>query len=99
MRDRNRLLAAPREVRFARLGVVLHDGGQRAAEHRRDQLQFVHVGHRALRDRLAVAHHGDAVAQRVQFVEPVRHENHRAAVVTQLAHHGEQQFHFAFVER
>jgi len=51
-----------------------------------------------LRHHLAVLHDVHPVAERQQFVEPVRDENHRAAIVAQLAHYGEQQFHFALVE-
>ena len=91
--------AALGEIRFLDRAVLLHDGGERAAEHGRDELQLVHRRHRAFRDGLAVAHDRDAVAQRIQFVQPMRDEDHRAAVVAQAAHDGEQQLDFAFVER
>ena len=50
-----------------------------AADHGRDQRVVVEVGHRARRAHLAVAQHGDAVADLEHLLEPVGDVEHRHA--------------------
>jgi hypothetical protein len=99
VRRADRRRAALGEVRFLDRAVLVHDSGKRAPKHGGDELQLVERGHRAFRNGLAVAHDRDAIAQRVQLIQPMRHENHRAAVVPQTPHHAKQQFDFTFIER
>ncbi len=56
-----------------------------AADHGRDQRVVVEVGHRARRAHLAVAQHGDAVADLEHLLEPVADVEHRHPALAQLA--------------
>ena len=49
----------------------------------------VHGGDRIGRHVLAIAKHRDAVAQRKNFAEPVRHIDHRTALLAHIVEHAE----------
>ena len=70
------VLGPPTRSRFLALA------RRRAAKHGGDELQLVDVRHFAFSDRSPVAHDRDAIAERIQLVEPVTDENHREAVVS-----------------
>ena len=70
-----------------------------AADHQRDQLVDRGVGDRLGRDVLAVAHHGDGVAEGEDLVEAVRDEDQRATLVAQAAGDGEEPLDLDAAER
>ena len=72
---------------------------QAAAEHGGNEAELVDVLHGGDEDRAPVAHHGHAVADLIEFVEPVGDEDHGDALGAQLPHHLEQHGNLALVER
>ena len=72
----------PRRSRAAR--------GRRRAPCRSSAARSSSVGRRSIADELAVAHHGDAIAQRGDLVEPVRDVDERRARGAALADEREQ---------
>ena len=72
---------------------ALFEGLQRGevlADHLGDQLQPGQFGDQVLADQLTVAQHGDAVGDLVDLIEEVRDEQHRDALVPDLADHRHQ---------
>ena len=73
-----------------RLAVEVGERGQLLADHLLHHLQPRELGERVLADQLAVAQDRDAVGDRVDLVEEVRHEEHGHPGVADVADHPEQ---------
>ena len=70
-----------------------------AAEHRGDEVDLGDVLHVRDLHRAPVPHHGDPVADGVELVELVAHEDHRHALRLELADDAEEDRHLPVVER
>ena len=90
--------------RFGRFGP---EPGRTPARHRGEvppqhgghEVELRHLGHGADPDGGAVAHDGDAVADREELIELMTDEDRRDAVALQAPDHGEQALDLAVVER
>ena len=83
-------------------GRLLFDGGEILevlADHLFDQLDLRQVPDRVFAHQLAVAQNGDLVADRVDLLEEVRHEDDADPACLQFAHQPEEHLHFLVVQR
>lgn len=72
--------------------------GQFAAEHHGDQALARQIGGGAGADELAVAQHGDTVADCIDLLEKMGDEDDAQAALLQVVDDAEEQRHFLIVE-